>query len=468
MLTWRTKPGADKAARFQHPWTFLKDIDNTGKNFISGSPVMLQDAKGEFLAFGYGNPESQIAFRAVTFNSSEKNYFTPEYLQEKVLKAWAQRGALGFQGSFRMVFSEADSLPGLIIDYYKGAPNGTPVQVLATQILTAGMQKWIGQAETFFQKLILAAREQGISDITPENSAVVLRNDVRSRKLEGLTEESPRFIKSVREADFTKFGILLNAATTDGLVQMDCDLFQGQKTGFFLDQTQNIQQVCRLAERLKLVPGQPVKVLDLCCYVGHWSTQLTRTLKARGFDVEVTQVDISARALAFARGNAEREGAKVNSLEGDLFKILPKLQREYDIVIADPPAFIKSKKDLHVGSHAYVKMNSQALRTLREGGLLVSCSCSGLLTEDLFKDTLKKALYKTKSKAQCLLRGGPAPDHPGRLEFPEGMYLKMFVHVLNQAGPAEDYSAAGAGEDETIGAEGVGTGPAAGEEFDAD
>lgn len=451
MITWRLKKGT--RVRPGHPWVFTADIDSTGKNFVSGSPVTLQDAQGGFVAHGYGNPESAIAFRAVSFVSQDTDYFTSEYLRRKVLEAWTMRVRMGFKGSFRMVFSESDSLPGLIVDYYVGEQNGQRIQVLATQILTAGMQRWMSGPESFFQGLVEEARKMGLTDIPDERTAVVLRNDVRSREKEGLKEESPRFIKSVREADFTNFPIELNAATGAGVVRMNCDLFLGQKTGFFLDQTQNIQQVCRLLENAAMFDeSRPIRVLDLCCYVGHWSTQIARTLRSRGLEVEATQVDISAKALAFARGNAEREGAIVKSLEGDMFKILTKLGRDYDIVIADPPAFIKSKKDVSVGQHAYTKMNSQALRVLREGGLLVSCSCSGLLTEDLFKDSLRKAFLKTGSRVQCLLRGGPAPDHPGRLEFSEGMYLKMFTHRLGS------YTEAGAGG----GDEGLASAPAGG------
>lgn len=438
MIIWKLKKHADRRVKTGHPWVFDKEIATNMNGVQPGAQVELQDEQGRFVARGYGNPKSMISFRATTFNSAEKDSLSRSALVARALEAWRSRKHLGFRGSFRLSYSEGDLLPGLVIDYYVGRPgDGGPVQVFATQILTAGMNKAIGEAETFFKQLADAAFAEGLTEIPWERSAVVLRNDVRSRGLEGLAEEPPRFIKSVREVEFTNFPIDLNAATDDGVVQMNCDLFLGQKTGFFLDQTQNIQTVCELIERDPTLPkDRPVRVLDLCCYVGHWSTQITRTLRRKGLDVEVTQADISAKALAFARKNAEREGAKVVTLEVDVLKGLVNHGGGYDIVIADPPAFIKSRKDLKVGQHGYVKMNTQAFRLSRPGGLVACCSCSGLLSESDFKEALSKALRRNFTDARCVARGGPAPDHPGRLGFPEGMYLKMFVMQMSFQAPA--------------------------------
>ncbi|MBX2987564.1 MAG: class I SAM-dependent rRNA methyltransferase [Bdellovibrionaceae bacterium] len=445
MNIWKLKRGADRRVRAGHPWVYANELAQSPKGVVPGGLVELQDDQGRFVARGYGNPLSLIAFRVLSLDSKEKNPLSKESLIERVLEAWKSRRLMGFRASFRLVFSEADRLPGLIVDHYVGEQNGRRLQVFATQILTAGMQQALGDAETFFRDLVAAATERGYTAIPWEQTAVVLRNDVRSRKLEGMSEDQARFIKSVREADFTNFGILLNAATDDGLVEMNCDLFEGQKTGFFLDQTANIATVCRILEHHPDLPkDRPVRVLDLCCYVGHWSSQLTRALRRRGCDVETTLVDISARALEFARKNAERQGAKTVVLEADVMKALTKLEKNYDIVIADPPAFVKARKDLPVGQHAYLKLNTQAFRVVNRDGLVVSCSCSGLLDEDMFKEAIGKSIRRNFLDARCVARGGPAPDHPGRLSFPEGMYLKMFTHLVGDQG-AGGGAAAGAG-----------------------
>lgn len=436
MNIWRLKKGADRRPRAGHPWVYGAELASMSKGFSPGDPVELQDDQGRFVARGYGNPLSMIAFRAISFDPQDRNPLSKESLKKKVLEAWEARLLLGFSSSCRLVFSEGDRLSGLIIDYYVGVQNGKRIQVFATQVLTAGMDKALVEPENFFRQLVDEATAKGFTSIPWEQTAVVLRNDVRIRKLEGLEEDPARFVKSVREADFTRFPIELKAASGEGTIEMDCDLFQGQKTGFFLDQTSNIAAVCRLVDaRANWPKDRPVRVLDLCSYVGHWSAQLTHSLRRRGYEVETTQVDVSKEALEFAKKNAERQGAKVVSVHADVLKALGAMEKKYDIVIADPPAFVKQRKDLPTGKHAYLRINSQSFRVVVPGGLVVSCSCSGLFEENDFKETIAKSIRRNFMDARCVARGGPAPDHPARLDFPEGMYLKMFTHLAgDQAG----------------------------------
>lgn len=434
-MIWKLKKGADRRPRAGHPWVYTHELAQVPRGFPPGSPVELQDDQGRFVARGYGNPNSVIAFRALSFDPKEWTPWARATLQARILDAWKSRAILGYRASFRLVFSEGDRLPGLIIDRYVGEQNGERIQVLATQILTAGMNKALGEVETFFQELIKEALANHLTEIPWEQTAIVLRNDVRARSLEGLQEEPSRFVKSVRGADFTDFPIRLNAALDAGEVEMNCDLFQGQKTGFFLDQTANIQGVARiLGEHPFLPKDRPVRILDLCCYVGHWSAQLARVCQGRGLSVETTLVDASERALFFAARNAERQGAVVRVLQGDVMKVLASLNEKFDVVIADPPAFVKAKKDIPLGRHAYLKINTQAFRLAEENGLVVSCSCSGLFVEDDFREVLAKSLRRNFREARCILRGGPAPDHPGRMSFPDGMYLKMFTHLVGAQG----------------------------------
>jgi 23S rRNA (cytosine1962-C5)-methyltransferase len=235
--------------------------------------------------------------------------------------------------------------------------------------------------------------------------------------------QDARVVKEVAGLDLTNIDIEIN-----NRVLMATDLIEGQKTGFFLDQAYNISLVCNQLEKMKF-DTDTVKVLDLCCYVGQWSTQITRTLKARGLNVEVSAVDVSAKALQFAKTNIERQGAVVNIRELDVLKDLGSFpDRYFDVVIADPPAFIKAKKDVPTGRHAYLKLNTSAFKLVKKGGLVVSCSCSGLFEESEMKDTLQKALKRGENEGRCILHGGHSPDHPVLLAFSEGFYLKMFVH----------------------------------------
>jgi len=420
---WRLRQGADRRIRAGHPWIFSNELSQSPKGHPPGAPVVLLDFKGGFLASGYGNPHSLIAFRALSFDSREQEAATPEFLVHRLVKTWWQRKSLGFNASFRLCYGEGDFTPGLVIDRYLVHQNGKKAQVLAVQILTAGISEILKTPVKFFEDFIQSAVEKEISDFNWEQTAVVLRNDVNVRRLEGMETQSPQVIKEIPGFDLTKVDIEIN-----NQVLMETDLVEGQKTGFFLDQAYNISLVCERLEKMHFAEPT-VKVLDLCCYVGQWSTQITRVLKARGLNVEVTAVDVSAKALQFAKTNIERQGAVVNIRELDVLKDLGSFpDRYFDVVIADPPAFIKAKKDVPTGRHAYLKLNTSAFKLVRRGGIVVSCSCSGLFEESEMMETLRKALQRGEIEARCIQHGGHSPDHPVLLSFSEGFYLKMFVH----------------------------------------
>lgn len=432
MVIWKLRTGADKRIRSGHPWVFSNELASSPKGIGPGHFVELQDQRGQFLARGYGNPHSLIAFRAVSFDAQEREPLGFPALAKKILSAWRVRKDAGFRGSFRLCFGEADFLPGLVLDYYQVEQG----QVFAAQLVTAGLDKALQEAEGFFKLLVSEAQAAGLSKWSWEQTAVVLRNDVNIRKLEGLEVQEPRTIKSIPGVDLSAVDILLNSASDAGTVRMRCDLAEGQKTGFFLDQTQNIFQVVQLvkswAHTHPEFKSAPLRVLDLCCYVGHWATQLTRALRAEGFQVEAHLADVSESALQFAKTNAEREGAQVHVHKVDVLEGLERFEsRSFDIVIADPPAFIKAKKDIPTGRHAYLKLNTQAFRLIKPGRFVVSCSCSGLLEEVDFKEALRKSIQRSGWQARNLTRGGHAADHPTLVQFPEGFYLKMFTHMVN-------------------------------------
>lgn len=433
MTTWRLNSGADRRLRSGHPWTFSNELQGSPKGHSPGDPVTLLDAKGAFLAYGYGNPHSLIAFRALSFDSLKENCLALEELVAQAVSAWGHRSLLGYKRSFRLVFGESDFLPGLVIDRYllEGGE-----QVFALQILTAGMDKALKDIEVFARRLTEEAVDAGLCSVPWAKTAVVLRADVSIRKLEGLAVLEPRIIKAVDGLDLKRAWIELEPAdwgTAKEMapVRMQCDLFEGQKTGFFLDQSWNIEVVAGLLAKASHLP-KTVRILDLCCYVGQWSTKLTEMLRRRGHDVEVEAVDVSAEALGYARQNLERAGARVLIREIDVLEGLASLpDRHFDVVIADPPAFIKAKKDLPTGKHAYLKFNTQAFRLVKRGGLVVSCSCSGLFPEEELRDVVRKAIQRNHFPARGVARGGHAPDHPTLPSFPEGAYLKMLVHQVS-------------------------------------
>ena len=429
MVVWKLNKGADRRIRGGHPWIFSNELSVSPKGLRPGTPVLLRDTKGQFLAYGYGNPNSLISFRALSYNVEDRDASHSEFIVRKVLKAWWVRKALGYGGSFRMVYGEGDYLPGLVIDLYHIEQNGKRGQVLAAQILSAGMEELLRDLELFFKNLVEDGVEQKLSEYTWEQTAVVIRNDVNVRKLEGLEYQEAKLLKSIEGIDLTDIDILLDPPKAgDDLIPMATNLVDGQKTGFFLDQAHNIQAICDVLERIDVDDGI-LRILDLCCYVGQWSTKITSVLKRRGIKVEVTAVDVSDQALAFAKKNIDRQGAVTIIRKLDVLRDLGALpDRHFDVVIADPPAFIKAKKDVPTGRHAYLKLNTAAFKLVKRGGLVVSCSCSGLFAESELIETLSKAARRGETEPRCLLKGGHGPDHPVLMSFSEGFYLKMFLH----------------------------------------
>jgi 23S rRNA (cytosine1962-C5)-methyltransferase len=261
--------------------------------------------------------------------------------------------------------------------------------------------------------------------------AIVLRNDVSHRRLEGIPIEEPKVLGKVN-ADGER--IRVRAARLSGKREADShllfkvDLVRGQKTGFFLDQAENIGQLLDLAIRSDLAGKKKIRVLDLCCYVGQWSSQIAAAFSKMGVAVETLLVDSSARALGFAKENVEKAGGKAEVFEADALEDLPKLaDLEFDLVICDPPALVPSRKDIPVGAHAYLKLNTEAFRLLAGGGWIVTCSCSQLLDEESFAKQISKAGARHEKRIGWLARGTQALDHPLKLEFPEGRYLKMWI-----------------------------------------
>ena len=294
---------------------------------------------------------------------------------------------------YRLVFGEGDGLPGLVLDRYG--------EVIVGQIATAGMEAMRVDIEAAVVKVL-----------APQ--VLVWKNDGSARELEQLPRQLISAIGKMPE----------ELQIVEGVLQFRVPMAGAQKTGWFYDQSANRELFRRL-----LWPG--VRVLDVCSYAGAWAITALRC-GAR----EAMCVDSSASALAVAESNALANGVSVSVRRGDAFEVLDQLQQEgerFDVVVLDPPAFIKRRKDLPRGQAAYRKLNQLAMRLLERDALLVSCSCSYHLPADELVGLIQAAARHNSRFVQILAAGGQASDHPVHPAIPETRYLKAFFCRITRA-----------------------------------
>lgn len=436
---WKIKKGHDFRIRTRHPWVFSNELLDSPKGILPGEPIELHDIQGHFLARGYGNPHSLISFRAMSFSQKEDFGMHAEYLAERLFQAWKFRHRCGFRKSFRLCYSEADQMPGLILDRYVFSKNNETYQVFSYQLLTSGMDVAFKKNENWQQilkNLVEKSIHENFSSIDWAHTLILQRNDVNIRKLEGLLIEEPLILKTVEGNDLTSVDIQIqNVIKSEEDIVFNVHLVEGQKTGFFLDQTFNMRLVIEHLERQKeYLKTKKIKILDLCCYMGQWSSQIVANLKSWDVECEVHLVDVSELALEKARQNLSGYGVQVYTYKKDVLNLsdVPEFSTlKFDVVISDPPAFVKNKKDLHQGLAAYTKLNTQAFKLCSAGAVVASCTCSGLVQLEDFKEALRKSLLKSGVNARCLAYGGQGWDHPNLMNFPEGYYLKMVLHQVN-------------------------------------
>jgi 23S rRNA (cytosine1962-C5)-methyltransferase len=346
---------------------------------------------GNTVAVGYFNRHSLIAGRALAYGEKSD---IQQLMIARLRQAFARRRPFAMGQAVRLVYSEADLLPGLVIDYYP------PYAVIQSN--TAGMDLMLPLLEEITAEVIEEVLETKIEGL-------VVRGDSAVRQLEGI-------------ASFTRVAFGDRDAMTQAVVQEDgvsyaADLVSGQKTGFFLDQRDNR---LRLGAWVQDMGGG--RVLDLFCCSGGWGL---RALHA-GAQL-VTFVDQSPDALQLVQSglHANRVRAEKAVLQvEDVFEFLGREKAIYDVVVVDPPAFVKSRKNLAKAVKAYQKLNRLAWRRLRPGGLLFTCSCSHHLAESDFLNLLAAAVEKEGGWAHIIHRGGQAMDHPVLLSMPETAYLK--------------------------------------------
>jgi 23S rRNA (cytosine1962-C5)-methyltransferase len=383
------RAGEDRRVRAGHPWVFSNEIhmDAETRALPAGSPAILRAAGGEALGLITFNPHSLIAGRLLSADPETK--LDTLFFGRRLVRAMALRDRLIGVPCYRLIHAEADGLPGLVIDRFGDA--------LVVQVNTAGME--------MLTPVLLEALE---AELSP--STIVLKNDSPVRTLEGLPRETKVAKGNAGPVELTE-----NDAT------FVADLGGGQKTGWFYDQRDNRRFMAGLAH--------DARVLDVYSYSGGFGV-----LAARHGARSVTCVDRSQAAL-----DAAAEAAKLNGVEGvvsfekgEAFEMLETHSgTQFDVVICDPPAFVKSRKELKSGAQGYRKLVRLAAPLVTPGGFLFVASCSHLVDPTLFAEQVRRGLRDASRSGRILLSSGAALDHPVHPSLPESAYLKALTLQLD-------------------------------------
>jgi len=382
----RLKKNADRRLKSGHLWLYSNEIDIAEtplKGLEVGEQVIVEAANGKPMGLAYVNPNSLICARIVSRDPSMR--LDRSLLVHRLNQALALRQSLFDKPFYRLVHGEADLLPGLVIDRY--------AEVLVVQLNTAGMEAVKDELLDALDKVLSPA-------------CVVLRNDTSGRRQEGLSE-----VVEVVKGELPEQVLL-----EENGVQFAAPVLDGQKTGWFYDHRIN------RAWLNQRVAGK--RVLDLFSYVGGWGVQAA----AHGAS-EVLCVDASESALDRVAENAALNGQheRVAVGHGDAFEALAALKADgekFDVIVLDPPAFIKRRKDIANGERAYARLNRDAMRLLGRDGLLLSASCSMHLAQDRLVDVVRGAVRHQDRQGQILFQGHQGPDHPVHPAIPETAYLK--------------------------------------------
>lgn len=382
----------DRRLRGGHTWVFANEVDTAAtplSGIEPGAAVRVLDHHRRFLGHALANPRALICARILS--RDEQQAIGPGLFRARLRAALALRERYVGGAHYRLVYGESDGLPGLVVDRFG--------DVLVGQIATLAMELRRTELEQALQEL-LAPR------------VLVWKNDAGVRDLEGLAHE---VVVSGAAAVPDELEVI------EGELRLHAPLASGQKTGWFYDQTFN-----RRLLRQFLQPG--ARVLDVCSYVGGWAV-----MALAGGAREALCVDASASALEAAEANARRNGFTLATHRADAFDALAALHeqgRRFDVLIVDPPAFVKRRKDLPKGEAAYRKLNLLALKLAADDALLVSCSCSWHLPAERLPELLQSAAQAAGTQLAIIAQGGQSPDHPVHPAMPETRYLKaLFARV---------------------------------------
>jgi 23S rRNA (cytosine1962-C5)-methyltransferase len=381
----RLKRNEDRRLHAGHLWIFSNEVDTQQSplvKFEAGQLVRVMAHNDRAMGLAYVNPQSLICARLLG------TWQIPDaaWLAQRMRAALRLRERLYSQPYYRLVYGESDGLPGLVVDRYGSA--------CVVQIGTAGMERLKPQIQEALRQVLRC-------------EALLFKNDSSARELEGL----PSYVETAM-GTFGKFAAVLE----DG-IEFQAPLAAGQKTGWFFDQAANRRALPKYVRK-------DSRTLDVFSYVGAWGVRAALS-GAR----EVLCVDSSASALEMAAANAARNGVKVATRRGDAFDVLEDLAREgaaFDVVIIDPPAFAKRKKDLPKALAAYKRLNQLAIQAVADEGILVSCSCSFHVGAEDLQEAIAKAARAADKRLQIIEMGGQAPDHPVHPAIPETRYLKAY------------------------------------------
>lgn len=381
------KKGKEKAVLQRHPWVFSGAIEKVKGKPDNGDIIRLADAQGRFLAYGFYNHESRVAVRLLEWDEAVS--VNEDWFRAKVAAAVTSRSSILNEqtNTCRLIFSEADYLPGLIADKYG--------DYLSLQILTTGIER---NKQVIINELQRLLNPKGIFD----------KSDAGSRAHEGLNTVNevlagspPPELVEVKENGLT-YGI---------------NIAEGQKSGFYCDQRGN--------RRILAAHAQGKTVLDCFCYTGGFTLNALQAGAARA-----TSVDSSALAMETLKKNIALNGldaARHESIQSDVNKQLRRFKEEgrtFDIVVLDPPKYAPSRSALDRASRAYKDLNRIAMQLLNSGGLLATFSCSGAMDMETFKQVLAWAALDAGKQVQFIHQFCQPEDHPVRSSFPEGEYLK--------------------------------------------
>ncbi len=372
-----------------HPWVYQTEVEAVKGHVEPGDIVDVVDHRGKFHGRGYINPASQILVRLLT---SHEEPVDAGFFQRRLTRAWEyRRRMLPGADACRVVFGEADFLPGLIVDRFG--------PVLVVQTLALGIDRWRPEIVDILQDML-----------APEG--IYERNDARVRELEGLPLRTGVLWGKVPD----------RVQITENGLQVHVDVIGGQKTGYFLDQRENraaIRPLCRGG-----------RVLDAFCHTGGFALNA-----CAGGAREVLAMDISEEALAVVGENAALNdcAGRIHIRAGNAFDVLREMQQareQFDVVVLDPPAFAKSKGALEGAARGYKEINLRALKLLVPGGFLVTCSCSYHMDPALFRAVVEDAALDAHRRLRLLAQRAQAIDHPILVGYDESHYLKCLIYEV--------------------------------------
>ena len=385
------KKGEGRMLKSGGLWIFDNEIASILGNFENGDIVLVHDFDGYPLGRGFINRNSKIRIRMLTRNKDQE--IDEAFLRQRVKDAWEYRKKVVDTGSCRLIFGEADFLPGLVVDKFS--------DVLVVQSLALGIDRLKMQILEYLQEVLA---EDGISI-----RGIYERSDAKVREQEGM-ERTKGFLSEPFDT---------NVEIVENGVHYMVDVREGQKTGFFLDQKYNrlsIQKLCKDA-----------RVLD--CFTHTGSFALNAGL---GGAKEVLGVDASETGVQQARLNAKLNHMedRVQFLCEDVFELLPELERKgetFDVIVLDPPAFTKSRNSVKNATKGYREINLRAMKLVKDGGYLATCSCSPFMTYDLFTKTINQAAHNVHKRLRQVEFRTQAPDHPILWAAEESYYLKFYI-----------------------------------------